>query len=263
VPNRKLKALLFDVDGVLAETERDGHLPAFNDAFRKAGFEWDWDPELYRRLLRMRGAAERMRHFFRYWRPCGVPRTGNEPLIEALCRSERRHYLRRLSEGAVPLRGGVRRLVREASLAGLQLAAVTTDTRDAVETLLWAGLGTGGPDLFGAMGPGEAPGGKGPLPDLYTPVLAELGVAPGEVIAFSSSPERCALAASAGLRVVVTPSEYTPRRRFPGARLVVSVLGSPEIPFRVMSGDALGHRLVNVAAVRAWHRAWNSAAAPP
>lgn len=255
MPRNQVRALIFDVDGVLAEVERSGHLPAFNDAFRKAGFEWDWDAELYRRLLKVRGRAERLRHFFKYWRPCGVPRTGSEPLVEALCRSEARFFLRRLASGAVHLRTGVARLIREAAAAGLAIGVATTGPREAAEILLRANIGSEGTGLVDAIVSG-VPEGKGPLGELYPPLLAELRCRAEHAVVVSSSPERCAAAEAAGLAVVVTPSEYTPRRRFPGARIVVSTLGDAEHPFRVITGDALGHRTVTVRALRAWHADW-------
>ena len=250
-----LRALIFDVNGVLAEIERDGHFPAFNEAFRTAGFEWDWDLELYRRLLKIKARSDRLAHFFKYWRPCGIPRTGNRPLIDALCRRERRFYLRRIASGSVPLRTGVARLAREAAATGLALGVATTGPHEAVEILLRAGLGSEGIGLFDAIGPGPDEA-KGPLSGLYAPVLAALHCRPEHAVVVASSPERCVAAEAAGLSVVVTPSEYTPRRRFPGARIVVSTLGDAEHPFRVVTGDALGHRTVTVRALRAWHADW-------
>jgi beta-phosphoglucomutase-like phosphatase (HAD superfamily) len=255
VSSRALRALVFDVDGVLAEIERDGHLPAFNEAFRTAGFEWDWEPELYRRLLKIRDRGDRLRHFFKYWRPCGIPRTGSEPLVEALCRRERRSFLRRLASGAVPLRTGVARLVREAAAAGLVLGVAPAGSREAAELLLRANLGSEDVGLIDQIGAG-LPAGKAPSADLYGPLLRELRCRPENAVLIASSPERCAVAEAAGLSVVVTPSEYTPRRRFPGARIVVTTLGDAEHPFRVVTGDGLGHRTVTVRALRAWHADW-------
>jgi len=124
-----LRALIFDVDGTLADTERDGHRLAFNAAFRDAGLDWDWDVGTYGRLLDVTGGKERMRHYVEHHRPAVLRTPDLGARIAALHAAKTRHYGELLATGALPLRPGVARLLLEARTAGLRLAIATTTTR--------------------------------------------------------------------------------------------------------------------------------------
>ena len=121
-----LKALLIDVDGTIADTERDGHRVAFNQAFTDAGLDWDWDVALYGQLLTVSGGKERLRYFIEEWKPDFDEPEDLDSFIRELHRTKTRRYLALLEQGAIPLRPGVERLLKEARTSGLRLAIVCT-----------------------------------------------------------------------------------------------------------------------------------------
>ena len=120
------QALLFDVDGTLADTERDGHRVAFNRAFAEAGLDWVWDVPLYGELLAVTGGKERIRHYVERYRPDYRPPADFDDLIVRLHAAKTRHFTALVAEGGIPLRPGVRRLLDEARRARVRLAIATT-----------------------------------------------------------------------------------------------------------------------------------------
>ncbi|MEZ5450660.1 MAG: HAD family hydrolase [Thiolinea sp.] len=137
----QLKALLFDVDGTLADTERDGHRVAFNQAFAEAGLPWDWTVELYADLLTVTGGKERIRYFIEKYLPDFVPAEGLPAFAARLHARKTVFYLQLLEQGSIPLRNGVRELLAAARAAGLRLGSATTTTPENVSSLLLATLG--------------------------------------------------------------------------------------------------------------------------
>ena len=139
-----LQALIFDVDGTLADTERDGHRIAFNAAFAEAGMGWNWDAALYGELLAVTGGKERMRFYCERHDPDFLKQADADERIKALHAAKTRHYVKLLEAGGIPLQPGVTRLLREAHAAGLRLAIATTTTPENVTALM-------PPDLMAAV----------------------------------------------------------------------------------------------------------------
>lgn len=249
-----LKALLFDVDGTLADTERDGHRPAFNAAFREFGLDWEWDVPLYGELLAVTGGKERMRHYVERYRPDWPRPADFDDLVAELHRAKTRHYTRMLAEGGIPLRPGVKRLLEEARAAGLILGVATTTTPDNVTALLRHSLAEDGEQWFAVIAAGDIVPAKKPAPDIYLWALERLGLAPDECLAFEDSENGLRAAQAAGLKTVVTVNDYTRTHDFTGALAVLTDLGEPHAPYTRLDASGSGETgWVNVDRLRAWY----------
>jgi len=247
-----LKALLFDVDGTLADSERDGHRPAFNAAFREFGLDWDWDVPLYGELLAVTGGKERMKYYVERFRPDFAKPTDFDDLVVALHQAKTRHYTELLATGGIPLRPGVERLLREAREAGLILGVATTTTPENVTTLLRHSLAEDGADWFAVIAAGDIVPAKKPAPDIYLWALEKLGLGPAECLAFEDSENGLRSSLGAGLKTVVTVNDYTRDHDFAGALAVLSDLGEADAPYRRL--DVAGEPgVVDVARLRQWH----------
>lgn len=150
-----LKALIFDVDGTLADSERDGHLPAFNAAFRDEALDWKWDEEFYGALLRIAGGKERLHYYAHSYAPQWLATPNAADVIKRVHDSKTRHYQELLRAGRIELRPGVARLITEARDAGLRLAIATTTMPDNVSTLLQTSLGSDSLHWFEVIGAGD------------------------------------------------------------------------------------------------------------
>jgi HAD superfamily hydrolase (TIGR01509 family) len=246
----KLKALLFDVDGTLADTERDGHRVAFNAAFREFGLDWDWDVPRYGELLAVTGGKERMRHYVERFRPDYRKPADFDDLVVELHRAKTRHYTRMLAEGGIPLRPGVKRLLEEARAAGLTLGLATTTTPENVTALLRHSLAADGSDWFAVIAAGDIVPAKKPAPDIYVWAMQQLGLGPADCLAFEDSRNGILAATGAGLKTIVTVNDYTRADDFSGALAVLSDLGEPQAPYRRLDRPETG--VVDLARLRAW-----------
>lgn len=247
-----LKALLFDVDGTLADTERDGHRVAFNAAFRDYGLDWDWDVGLYGKLLAVTGGKERMRYYVERFRTDYAKPADFDDLVVELHRAKTRHYTRMLAEGGIPLRPGVRRLLAEARAAGLVLGVATTTTPDNVTALLRHSLAEDGPDWFAVIAAGDIVPAKKPAPDIYVWAMQRLGLGPEQCLAFEDSQNGIRASRGAGLKTIVTVNDYTREDDFAGAVAVLSDLGEPGAPYRRLDREEAG--VVDMAKLLEWYR---------
>jgi beta-phosphoglucomutase-like phosphatase (HAD superfamily) len=242
-----LKALIFDVDGTLADTERDGHRVAFNQAFESASLGWNWSADLYGKLLAVTGGKERIRYYLEQYRPDFEPPADLKTFIAEMHASKTNHYCQLLAEGKIPLRTGVERLLNEARQAGLRLAIATTTTLPNVTVLLEHTLGADSISWFDIIGAGDIVPAKKPAPDIFLYVLEQMGWSPQECLALEDSENGLISATKANLKTVVTVNDYTRSHSFDGATLVLDSFGEPDKPFQVLAGDASGADYFSVA----------------
>lgn len=215
-----LRALIFDVDGTLAETE-EAHRDAFNRSFAAFGLPWVWDRALYRVLLRVAGGKERIRAFVGGHDPERAAIGNLDGLIAELHRHKTGLYTRAVAGGSVPYRPGIVALIREARAAGLPLAIATTTSRANVDALLAGAPGGLDPGWFAAIKCAEDAPRKKPDPQVYRAALAELGVPGSQALAVEDSRNGVLAARASGLPVLVTESVYTAGDGFPEAVAVL------------------------------------------
>lgn len=210
-----LKALIFDVDGTLAETE-ELHRQAFNEAFAAAGLGWHWDRAAYRQLLKTTGGKERIaRH---------IESLGGDPAtvdIPALHMEKTRRYTALVAAGGLPLRQGIGALIKDARNLGLKLAIATTTSRPNVEALCQAAFGRRAERVFDVLACGDEVRVKKPAPDVYLLALARLGLPPRDALALEDSRNGLLSAKAAGIACIVSPSAYTDGEDFSGALALV------------------------------------------
>lgn len=235
---KTLKALIFDVDGTLAETERDGHRVAFNQAFQEFGLSWHWPVGLYGQLLRVAGGKERIRHYIDRYQPTFQPQGDIDELVVALHQAKARHFQALVASNVIPLRPGVRRLIEAAQKEGVRLAIATTSAKDSVIPLLEHLLGPESPTWFEVIAAGDMVPTKKPAPDIYNLVIDAMDLTPATCLVIEDSRQGVEAAIAAGLPTVVTVNDYTRSYPMPGASLVISHLGEPSLPFEVLWGDA-------------------------
>jgi len=217
----ELKCILWDVDGTLADTERDGHRVAFNMAFEEAGLERRWDIETYGELLTVTGGKERMQFDIERGGMIDMP----FDKIAALHARKTIHYQTLIADGLIPLRTGVLRLLEEAYTAGITLGISTTTTPAALNALIEHSLGKEWFDRFAVLAAGDIVPAKKPAPDIYNYALQALAISAENTLALEDSGNGWLSAQAAKLKCVITVNDYTANQDFEGADLVVSELG--------------------------------------
>jgi HAD superfamily hydrolase (TIGR01509 family) len=232
-----LKALIFDVDGTLADTEM-AHLAAFNHAFAEVGLDWHWDVPIYTRLLAVSGGKERIKA---YWQtletqPKDITGAGMQETIDHLHEIKTAAYEQAVQDGAVHMRPGVLALLSAASAAGLKLAIATTTSPVSIAALLRQAIGPDWMQNFSVIEDASTAPRKKPDPMVYQQTLSRLGLAPEDCLAFEDSENGLRAAMATGLPTVITPNDFTAEHDFKGAlRICPSLQG------------------VGLAQLREWH----------
>jgi HAD superfamily hydrolase (TIGR01509 family) len=214
-----IKAIIFDVDGTLADTE-DAHRIAFNQTFSENGLPWNWDVALYGKLLKVTGGKERIKYFVENFLSDFNKPADYEDFVKKLHVLKTAHYTAALRDGHIPLRPGIRQLILDAHKAGLKLAIATTTSPENVATLLEVSLGKDWNKYFDAIGCGDIVPLKKPAPDIYNWVLNELKLAPQDCIALEDSSNGLHSALDAGIKTYITTNPYTSKQDFAEAAAV-------------------------------------------
>lgn len=240
-----LKALIFDVDGTLANTEHDGHLRAFNEAFEFYGLDCYWDSELYAELLSVSGGKERLAFFIKKYKP-DLLKSSSSLEIADIHRKKTDIFISKISDGLISLRIGVERLIYEAKDNNLRLGIATTTSFENVRAILESSLGKGAMNNFEIIGAGDVVKNKKPSPEIYNYVLKKMNLSAKDCIAFEDSEIGFKASTASGLNTVVTLSEYTMADNFKGALVVLDHLGEENQPFQMVYGMPTHHTMVGV-----------------
>lgn len=242
-----LKALIFDVDGTLAETERDGHRVAFNQTFKAAGLDWNWSVELYGELLHVAGGKERIRFYLEQYSP-PVPDVKNwDAFIVELHRAKTERYIALLKSGNIRLRPGVRRVIEAACKEGVRLAIATTSRLENVLALLEKALPHHAVNWFDVIAAGDVVPRKKPAPDIYQYVPDKMALPVEECLVIEDTDQGLRAATAAGLKTVVTVNDYTRNQDFSNAAMVLNHLGDFHTPFTVLAGPTVAKHYFNLA----------------
>ena len=247
-------ALVFDVDGTLADTE-ELHRQAFNEAFFACGINWRWGPALYAELLQITGGKERIAGFLSQQRLPAAERGRLMRLIPQIHVTKTRLYQELVALGHLRPRDGVRRLMLEARAAGLKLAIASTTSPENVESLLTSSFGSDAPGWFSAIATGDVVAKKKPAPDIYNLALQQLGVAPQRAVAFEDSAIGVRAAKAAGLFTVATPSLWTIGQNFTPADVVLTSLADPERPLYAIDELRIGAKYLGLDQLETLHSA--------
>lgn len=235
-----MPALIFDCDGVLADTERDGHLPAFNAAFAEAGLPVQWSEDDYAEKLKIGGGKERIASVFtpQLDEVIGVSTEAERAnWIKQLHLRKTAFFTRRVDDGLLPARPGIRRIIDAALTAGWTVAVASTSAEASVRAVLRNAAGEENYQRCHVFA-GDIVAAKKPAPDIYLKVLADLALDPAECVVVEDSGIGVTAATGAGLTTVVTISSFTGGDDFSGAALILSDLGDPGSPPTVHAAPA-------------------------
>jgi HAD superfamily hydrolase (TIGR01509 family) len=221
-----MKAVFFDQDGVIIDTERDGHRVSFNMTFKEFGFTDEWSVEYYHELLQVAGGKERMKHHAQtkgFSKP--IPEPELDELVKAMHKRKTALFVELIETGQLPLRPGIHRLMKEAMEAGLKIAVCTTSNEKAAKAVTEKVLSDIKFDLVLA---GDVVANKKPDPEIYNLALSKLGLKPEECFVVEDSKNGVKAAKAAGLYCVVTTNSYTEKEDVNAGDIIVTCLGDAE-----------------------------------
>ena len=242
----RLRGVILDFDGTIAETERFGHRLAYNRAFSELGLDWDWNEEIYGDLLTVAGGRQRLLYYLQRYRPRQCSQASAADLIARVHRAKIRHF--ETIAPTIPFRPGLLRLVREAHAADIKVAIATTASNSGVEALLAQDPAL--PGMIELIAANEVVEKKKPAPDVYLWALDRLGLGAAECVAIEDSNIGLRAALAAGLATVVTVSDYTAEDDFSGASAVLTGLGADDQPALSLHGPRPEAGLVDLAFLR-------------
>lgn len=222
----EIKAVFFDQDGVIIDTERDGHRVAFNQTFKEFGYDFSWSVEEYHELLQVAGGKERMRHYLHTEGfAAEVKPEDEDQLIREMHKKKTETFVGLIESGKLPLRPGVKRLMKEAMDAGLRLGVCTTSNERAARAVAYGILKE---IEFEFVLAGDVVSKKKPDPEIYNLALQKTGLQPEECIVIEDSRNGVLAAKAAGMHVVATTNVYTENEDLSEADIIVTTLGDPD-----------------------------------
>ena len=245
----ELKAIIFDVDGTLANTE-EAHRQAFNYAFQQEGLSWDWSVELYTRLLKVTGGKERIRHYVNDFLNEEIA----QDLVVKLHESKNERYQSLVKQKLIPLRAGIARIIDEAKKANIRIAIATTTSPGNVNNLVTATMGDDALDWFEVIAAADVVPIKKPKPDVYEYVLEKMNLKAQECIALEDSYNGVVAATCINIPTLITVNNYTEHEKFKGAMLVVDQLGDPDVPCKIIEGEADIPEYIDIETLKKLHK---------
>ncbi len=231
-----IKAVFFDMDGVIVDTERYGHRVAFNEAFKEFGLDFEWDDNEYHNLLQTGGGKERIAYYLKSIDFKGEEYLANpDDYIKKIHKRKTELFVDMISKGKLPLRPGIKRLMKEINEAGLYLGVCTTSNENSAKAVIKSLLGDIKFDLLIA---GDMVSKKKPDPEIYLKAIENAGILPEEGWVIEDSNIGVSAAVKAGLNVAATVNEYTKNEDVYSAAIVVDCLGEPSGPSSVIQGNS-------------------------
>ena len=255
-----IKALIFDVDGTIADTE-ETHRQSFNAAFLEHGLAWDWSRREYAELLRTSGGKERIAVYIDSLKLAPQERARLMGMVQLIHGSKTRIYGELIADGRAPLRPGVARLIGEARAAGGRLGIASTTTSANISALISAQLGADAWNWFEALACGDVVENKKPAPDIYTRALGMLRLGAADCVAFEDSVNGLKSAKAAGLYTVVTPTAWSEGQDFSGADLLLDSLGDADAPLAAKDAGQAGGPYLTLERLQQLHAAASRRAA--
>ncbi len=245
----KLSAVLFDVDGTIAETE-EFHRRSFNEAFREFNLDWFWDEAIYKELINIGGGKERIiYHIKRAW-PEMLNFKNLTKYIDSIHKIKNEIFEDYMEDQNITPRPGVLRLIKELKKEKIRIALVSSSSKTNVFNLFQKALKINPEDEFDFIAHGDITKNKKPSPEIYEWTLEKLRLPPQACIAIEDSPRGMESALRANINVLITPSIYTADEKFKNAKLVISNLGEKDDPFKKICGEDYGFSYVNPELLR-------------